>query len=225
MAAILEEWLEGEGYTLVTREFRVSGRFADYVGLHEGHNKTVAIEVKSSSAELAAGIGQCLFYKRGVDSVYVALPASEVRKLSTADRELLRDLGIGLLFFNKEVKVIIEPREGTPKEGVIKRLKRGKKPELKASIYVEERLWEKFRESVNRKHGSSRKISEEASVALDSMLVEEWFKKGFDSLGVPWEPMISSRETKEDRPRAAGPESQEIIRGMRDARSDRLMLG
>lgn len=123
MNSDLYGWLRERGYTLKAREFPVLGKRADYVGLREKDNKSIAIEVKSYYLELLTAIGQCLYYKRGANFVYIAFPKKEVTKLSAVDKEILKSYGIGLLSINADVEVIFEAEEGILKEGVIEDLK------------------------------------------------------------------------------------------------------
>jgi len=88
----------------------------------------------------------------------------------------------------------------------------------KISLYVDEELWAKFRETVFRKHGSLRNLSSEVEALLRSSLVEDSMVSEFQKLGIMSEGTISSKEVKETRAVLKGPPSEEIVRKMRRSR-------
>lgn len=123
----LEDWLRKGGCSLQAKEFLISGRRVDYVGLRERDDKTIAIEVKHSSSEFPMAIGQCLYYKRGADFVYIALPKEAIVSLSIADIKVLKSYGIGLLSLNENVQIVIEAKGGDPIENIVNELRNSSK--------------------------------------------------------------------------------------------------
>lgn len=86
---------------------------------------------------------------------------------------------------------------------------------LKVSLYVDEKLWVRFKEAVLRRHGTLRKLSSEVESLLRFSLVEQNIQSAFEKMGVEVESMISSDEVKQNRPKLRGPPSEELIRQMR----------
>ena len=86
---------------------------------------------------------------------------------------------------------------------------------MKVSLYVDEKLWIRFKEAVLRKHGTLRKLSSEVESLLRFSLVEQDIQSAFEKLGVKVESMISSDEVKRSRPKLRGPPSEELVRQMR----------
>ena len=68
-----------------------------------GKNEIIAVEVKSRVGEIPHAIGQCLFYKEGVNRIFIALPEEEARKVS-AEKRILKDVGFGFIV-SREVEV------------------------------------------------------------------------------------------------------------------------
>lgn len=85
----------------------------------------------------------------------------------------------------------------------------------KVSLYVDEKLWIRFKEAVLKKHGTLRKLSSEVESLLRFSLVEEEVQSAFERLGVRLESVISSDKIKQNRPKLRGPPSEELIREMR----------
>lgn len=88
----------------------------------------------------------------------------------------------------------------------------------KVSLYVDEKLWVRFKEVVLKKHGTLRKLSSEVESLLRFSLVEEEVQSAFEKLGIRLESVISSDKIKRSRPKLRGPPSEELIREMRGRR-------
>ncbi|MBS7638663.1 hypothetical protein KEJ49_07290 [Candidatus Bathyarchaeota archaeon] len=90
----------------------------------------------------------------------------------------------------------------------------------KVSLYVDERLWARFKEAVLRKHGTLRKLSGEVENLLRTSLIDEEVEQALKRMGVDIEVPISSEEVKRGRPELRGPPSENLIREMRGWRAD-----
>lgn len=85
-------------------------------------------------------------------------------------------------------------------------------------MYIDEKVWAKFRERVFRKYGNLRRLSSEVEAVLCSTLTEDRVTSAFEKLGFKSEGTISSRQVKEKRPVLRGPPSEKIVREMRQKR-------
>lgn len=86
----------------------------------------------------------------------------------------------------------------------------------KVSLYIDEELWTKFKESVLRKHGTLRKLSSEVEESLRYSLVdEELLLNLFKKMGASSDVSVASETIKRNRPRLRGPPSEILVRGMR----------
>jgi len=88
----------------------------------------------------------------------------------------------------------------------------------KVSLYVDEKVWARFREAVFRRYGSLRQLSSEAEGLLRSFAVEDALVSAFRGMGVNVDGTISSRDIKLSRPTLRGPPSEEIVGEMRGRR-------
>ena len=85
----------------------------------------------------------------------------------------------------------------------------------KVSLYVDEKLWVRFKEAVLRKYGTLKNLSSEVKSLLRLSLVKDDVQSAFEGLGIRVESMISSDKVKRSRPKLRGPPSEELIRQMR----------
>jgi len=89
----------------------------------------------------------------------------------------------------------------------------------KVSLYLDERLWARFKEVVLGRHGTLRKLSNEVEGVIRSSIVdEEYLKQAFKMAGANLNVSISSEELRKVRPKLRGPPSEVLVRGMRRAR-------
>lgn len=88
----------------------------------------------------------------------------------------------------------------------------------KVSLYIDEKLWTKFKEAVLRKHGTLRKLSSEVENLLRTSLIDEEIRRAFEKMGVDMRVSVFSEEIKRSRPKLRGPPSEELIREMRGKR-------
>jgi len=88
----------------------------------------------------------------------------------------------------------------------------------KVSLYIDEKLWIKFKELVLRKHGTLRKLSDEVESLLRTFLIDEEVEQALKRMDVDIEALISPEEVKRGRPELRGPPSEDLIREMRGRR-------
>ena len=88
----------------------------------------------------------------------------------------------------------------------------------KVSLYIDEKLWTKFKEAVLRKHGTLRKLSSEVENLLRAFFIDEEIRRAFEKMGVDMRVSVFSEEIKRSRPKLRGPPSEELIREMRGKR-------
>ncbi|GBC75695.1 hypothetical protein HRbin06_01015 [archaeon HR06] len=88
----------------------------------------------------------------------------------------------------------------------------------KVSLYVDEKLWSKFKEAVLRKHGTLRKLSSEVENLIRLSLINEEIQRAFEKMNVDVRVMISPEEIKRSRSKLRGPPSEDLIRDMRGKR-------
>lgn len=88
----------------------------------------------------------------------------------------------------------------------------------KISIYIDEKLWTKFKEVVLRKHGTLRKLSSEVESLLRAFLIDEGIEQIFKKMNIDVGILRSPEEIKKSRPKLRGPSSEVLIREMRGRR-------
>jgi len=88
----------------------------------------------------------------------------------------------------------------------------------KVSIYIDEKLWTKFKEVVLRKHGTLRKLSSEVESLLRAFLIDEEIEQIFKKMNIDVGILRSPEEIKKSRPKLRGPSSEVLIREMRGRR-------
>jgi len=88
----------------------------------------------------------------------------------------------------------------------------------KVSIYIDEKLWTKFKEVVLRKHGTLRKLSSEVESLLRAFLIDEGIEQIFKKMNIDVGILRSPEEIKKSRPKLRGPSSEVLIREMRGRR-------
>ena len=88
----------------------------------------------------------------------------------------------------------------------------------KVSLYIDEKLWARFKEAVLRKHGTLRKLSSEVESLLRTSLIDEEIGRAFEGMGIDIRAPISPEEIKRSRPKLRGPPSEDLIREMREKR-------
>ena len=88
----------------------------------------------------------------------------------------------------------------------------------KVSLYIDEELWNKFKEVVLRKHGTLRKLSSEVESLLRASLIDEEIGHVFKRMGLDVRIPRSSEEIKKSRPKLRGPSSEILIRELRGRR-------
>jgi len=85
----------------------------------------------------------------------------------------------------------------------------------KVSLYIDEKLWARFKEVVLRKHGTLRKLSSEVESLLRTSLIDEGIGRAFEKMGIEVSVPASPEEIKRSRPKLRGPPSEDLIREMR----------
>ena len=88
----------------------------------------------------------------------------------------------------------------------------------KVSLYIDEKLWAKFKEAVLKKHGTLRKLSSEVESLLQESLIDEEIGQVFRKMGLNARILRSPEEVKQNRPKLRGPSSETLIREMRGSR-------
>ena len=86
------------------------------------------------------------------------------------------------------------------------------------SLYIDERLWIKFKELVLRRYGTLRKLSSEVESLLRAYLVDDEVERAFKRMGVDVDVLVSPEDVKRGRPMLRGPPSEDLIREMRGRR-------
>ena len=84
----------------------IKGKFPDIVALKG--KQIIAIEIKKNILEILLAVGQCTYYKEGVNKVYIALPSKEIERLTKTTLSILKKNRIGLIKYNKSAKITIE---------------------------------------------------------------------------------------------------------------------
>ncbi|MBS7612255.1 hypothetical protein KEJ27_08680 [Candidatus Bathyarchaeota archaeon] len=90
----------------------------------------------------------------------------------------------------------------------------------KVSLYLDDKLWIKFKEVVLRRHGTLRKLSNEVENVLRASLVEENIEEAFKAMDLDVKVVSSPEDVKRSRPKLQGPSSELLIRKMRGMRID-----
>ena len=85
----------------------------------------------------------------------------------------------------------------------------------RVSIYIDEKLWTKFKEVVLRKHGTLRKLSSEVESLLRAFLIDEEVEEVFKKMSIDVRILRSPEEIKKSRPKLRVPSSEVLIREMR----------
>ena len=88
----------------------------------------------------------------------------------------------------------------------------------KVSLYVDEKLWARFKDVVLRRHGTLRKLSSEVESLLRTFLTDEEIGRAYEKMGVDIRVLISPEEIKRSRPKLRGPPSEILVREMRGKR-------
>ncbi len=88
----------------------------------------------------------------------------------------------------------------------------------KVSLYINEKVWRKFREWVIKEHGSLRTLSAEAKSLLRSRPIEEESSTTFERSGVRVKDTISSEDIRLNRPRLRSLPSDAILKKMNSSR-------
>lgn len=118
------QWLKEQGYEY-TWNVKLGTRTPDIIAFNE--NEIIAFEIKKVAAEVSKAIGQCLHYLDKANKVYIILPSSETKSISTVSINILRKHGIGLLEVDDFVKILLEPKEfPNDNKSIIKELKEKK---------------------------------------------------------------------------------------------------
>ena len=110
----IKEWLSKKGWkALISREAGISiatGPYfpkitiqPDIVGYNKEKNKVVAVEVKTSAAQIYEGIGQCSIYQMMGDVVYLALPKYVCDTIQSV--KIFENRKIGLLEYSEREQV------------------------------------------------------------------------------------------------------------------------
>ncbi len=100
----------------------VRGRMPDIVAEKDG--KLAIIEVKGGRANLDNGIKHALHFKNAVNYAYLAIPDSAITRIIVT---LCRELGIGLIAIDGDVKEITPPQETKALDSVRHRILHTKK--------------------------------------------------------------------------------------------------
>jgi len=87
----------------------------------------------------------------------------------------------------------------------------------KVSVYLDEKLWIRFKEDVLRRHGTLRKLSSEVESLLRFSLADEGIRLAFKKAGINLRD-VSPENVKRNRPELRGPPSEVLIRDMRGRR-------
>ncbi|MEM3591085.1 MAG: hypothetical protein QW702_03175 [Candidatus Bathyarchaeia archaeon] len=85
----------------------------------------------------------------------------------------------------------------------------------KISLYIDEELWAKFKDTVLRKHGTLRKLSNEVENLLRETLVDEEVRQALKRINANIKTLKSPEEIKRERPTLRGPAAELLIREMR----------
>ena len=92
------------------------------------------------------------------------------------------------------------------------------KTRKKVSLYLDEGVWAKFKESVFRRQGTLRKLSDEVEKLLRDSLIDESIESIFEKMGIKMKTFVSPKQVKNTRPKLIGPPSEILIREMRGKR-------
>lgn len=92
----------------------------------------------------------------------------------------------------------------------------------KVSLYLNEELWIRFKETVLKKHGTLRKLSDEVENLLRASMIDEEIEKAFKNIGINVKTVFSPEEVKRNRPQLRGPPSEVLIKKMRGRRVEGL---
>lgn len=89
----------------------------------------------------------------------------------------------------------------------------------KVAIYVDENVWNRFKEEVLRKYGTTRMLSKEVQNLVESYLASYTVMDSLQKFG--FGTFISAEEVKKGRPKPRPQVSAgETLREMRDKRAD-----
>ncbi len=86
----------------------------------------------------------------------------------------------------------------------------------KATFYINDRAWKRFREQVIARHGTLRKLSDEVEDLIRSEDMESVVASGANKAGISWERMLTPSAIKKARPKLRGATAETVLRHMRD---------
>jgi len=130
----VEEYFSRRGWK-VSREVKLRGRVIDIVAVKD--EDIVVVEVKGSVGDIESGIEQALHQKKAANFSYLAIP-----KERSTDKVIntCKNLGIGLILLNDDVKEAVKPIRGNALLSVRKKIlgakpqKRERKLVLRSSL-------------------------------------------------------------------------------------------
>jgi len=99
-------WLNKQGYECI-ENVRLGGKIPDVLALK---HETVAFELKRKADEVPKALGQSLHYLNEANKVYIVLPKTETKYLSSHSLDTLKKYGVGLIAVNDTPKIICEAK-------------------------------------------------------------------------------------------------------------------
>lgn len=93
---------------------------------------------------------------------------------------------------------------------------------VKTTVNIDEKVWESFKNTVNRRYGGSRNLSKMVEEAIRNYNTLEILRSSAKTLEIEISEYPSSTEIEANRP-VMEDDSTDIIREMRDDRESRLL--
>jgi hypothetical protein len=105
----LKKWLEKRKYDCFYN-YPLGGKIPDLIAIKD--SDILAFEQKKNAKDIPTAIGQCLFFLKECNRIYIVLPQKERDYVCDSDMDTLRMQGIGLIIFGeRSVDVIIKARK------------------------------------------------------------------------------------------------------------------
>jgi len=107
------DYLKKRKYEDIRQRVKIRGKIADIIALK--NNEITAVEVKGEKGDILGGIERAIHYSRCCNYSYLAIPKEK------ADKEIelaCKNVGIGLLVVNKNVKEVLKPKRRESLESV-----------------------------------------------------------------------------------------------------------
>ncbi|NIM46955.1 MAG: hypothetical protein GTN40_02230 [Candidatus Aenigmarchaeota archaeon] len=127
----LVNWLISKKYRCFYN-FAIGGKFPDSIAIRD--KELIAFELKKRATEIPTAMGQCLFYLKDANKVYIVIPKKEKVLLSNSVIETLKNQGIGLMIADRSIKILVKAKNFSKNNiSIIEKIKKRRKKLIKKS--------------------------------------------------------------------------------------------